>query len=366
MKDWVNSFIDEAVKRIRETVNGRALAAVSGGVDSTTAAVLAKRALGDRLVPVFIDTGYMRLGEKEYIKSKLSKLLNIKLYDFKEEFYKKTFYIVDAEEKRRRFREVFYTTLSKIAEEENCEWIVQGTIAPDWIETLGGIKTQHNVLEDVGIDPLKKYGFKVVEPLRELYKSEVRQVAKTLNLPESLVKRQPFPGPGLLVRILGGANSDRVRIVKEATRIVEETLKNIGYTQYLAAVAPAPLRTFRDEEIELTLEDFSIKATGVKGDVRVYAPIKGVLEGLEEAVKNWRKIVWKYRVSRVLAKVRDGTGEHAIFIRGVVTKDFMTAEVKLPPTNLLEDLAKKLQKIEDVGPIYWEVTPKPPATIEYE
>lgn len=363
---WIEEFISETIEDIRRRVDGKAIAAVSGGVDSTTAAVLAKMALGKNLVPVFIDTGYMRVGEGEHVRSKLSKLLDIKLYNYSEEFYKRTFNIQDAETKRRRFREAFYHTLSEIARKENCKWVVQGTIAPDWIETVSGIKTQHNVLEDIGLNPLKKYGFRVVEPLRRLYKNEVKKVAKTLGIPESIVKRQPFPGPGLLVRILGRANREKVRIIREATKIVEDSLGKLGYAQYFPAIAPHPEEVVEDRELGVTLEDFPIKATGVRDNVRVYAPLKGVSEGIGIATRKWREILRKYRVSRVLAKVRSGEGKYSIFLRGVVTKDFMTAKVKIPPLNLLENVAIKLQEIGDVGPIYWDVTPKPPATIEYE
>ena len=366
MVGWVEEFIEEAVKSIRSRVKGRALAAVSGGVDSTTAAVLARIALKDRLSAVFIDTGYMRADEAAKVKEALSEVLPLKIYDYSGRFYQRTFGVADAEAKRKAFRDVFYTVLSEIARMEGCKWIIQGTIAPDWIETMGGIKTQHNVLKEVGLDPLRTYGFEVVEPLRELYKSEVREVARALGVPSWIAERQPFPGPGLLVRIVGEADSTRVKLVREACKIVEEELRGYGYSQYFAAVSPPPRSTFRDYELKLKLEEFPARATGVKGDVRAYSKIIGVADGVERAYEEWRRIVWKYGVSRVVARISEGKGEHAIFIRAVITRDFMTARVPQAPETALGRIVERLQEVKGVGPIYWEVTPKPPATIEYE
>lgn len=167
------AWIDRAVEGIKSLPIKCAVAAISGGVDSTTAAVLVRRAIGDRLRAVFIDTGFMRLNEPAHVKELLRDVLPIEVIDARDRFYREMLGLSDAEEKRIRFREVFYEVLSGgVAREYGCDWLVQGTIAPDWIETRGGgIKTQHNVLEQIGIDTASKYGFKLIEPLRELYKT---------------------------------------------------------------------------------------------------------------------------------------------------------------------------------------------------
>src|SRR2546426_1186858 len=141
-----------------------------------------------------------------------------------------------AEEKRKKFRETFYQVLKEEADRFGCEYLVQGTIAPDWIETQGGIKTQHNVLEQVGIDPQTTYGFRVLEPISELYKDQVRKLGTYLGLPNDMSGRQPFPGPGLLVRCIGQVTKTKVLLLKSATKIVEEKLAPYNYDQFFAAV----------------------------------------------------------------------------------------------------------------------------------
>ena len=364
--NWVSSFVKDTIERLRSIIDGYVLASISGGVDSTTAAFLAKKALGDRVKAVIIDTGYLRLDEPYMVKKILDKYLPIEIYDFKEEFYKETFNISNSEVKRIKFREVFYRVLSRIARELNCEYLIQGTIAPDWIETTGGIKTQHNVLEDIGIDPLKRFGIRIIEPLRELYKSEVREIAKYLGVPDVIIYRQPFPGPGLLVRVIGRVDLDKLKVLKVATKILEDKLKDKGYSQYFIALAPKPQVQLWDVEFNVTLEEFSVKATGVKGDIRCYSKMYAVREGIDRALSLWRHIVWKYNASRVLGLLKENTGKYSMLIRVVQTKDFMTASVPLINNSILKSLIDDLSTIDDVGAIYYEVTPKPPATIEYE
>lgn len=190
------AVIDRVIENIRSLPIKCALAAISGGVDSTTAAVLVRRAIGDRLRAVFIDTGFMRMNEPMHVRESLKDILTIEVIDARDRFYRELLGLSDAEEKRVRFRETFYTVLSEVAREYGCDWLVQGTIAPDWIETRGGIKTQHNVLEQIGIDTASKYGFKLLEPLKEFYKDQVRELARALGIPIGIVNRQPFPGPG--------------------------------------------------------------------------------------------------------------------------------------------------------------------------
>jgi GMP synthase (glutamine-hydrolysing) len=198
-----------------------AIACISGGVDSTTSAVVAKKVLGDKLYGVFIDTGFMRSGEGVRVKEALRSLIDIEIYDFSEEFISRVEGLEDAEEKRKMFRNLFYTAVKRIASEKGCSWVVQGTIKADIVETVGGVKTQHNVLTE---ELLKRYGIRVIEPLADLYKHEVRALAKHLGLPSWLVNRQPFPGPGLLVRVVGRVYREKLELVRRLTTVVEEKL----------------------------------------------------------------------------------------------------------------------------------------------
>ena len=226
--------------RIKQVVrDGKAIAAVSGGVDSTVAAMVAKHALQERLLPVFVDTGFVRDHEPIQIKTRLAASpvgLKVKIIRASQRFLDAVSAETDAEEKRKRFRETFYQVLKEEATEQDSTTVIQGTIAPDWIETQGGIKTQHNVLEQVGIDPAARYGFKIIEPLSELYKDQVRVLGRHLGLSPDLSDRQPFPGPGLLVRCIGKVTKKKMRSLKAATVIVEEKLAPFNYEQYFAAI----------------------------------------------------------------------------------------------------------------------------------
>ncbi|NPB01145.1 MAG: GMP synthase [Crenarchaeota archaeon] len=377
----VDKFIEESIRKIRELDIDRALAAVSGGVDSTTAAVLVYRAIGDRLVPVFMDTGFMRLNEPEKVCNLLRKVLpHIELIDVKDEFYRELINVDDAETKRKIFRKVFYTTLSRIAKEKGCTWLVQGTIAPDWIETRGGIKTQHNVLEQIGLDPKKEFGFKIVEPLKELYKDQVRMVARRLGVPEEIVKRQPFPGPGLLVRCVGKFYPEKLETLKIANDIVERMLEDVGASQWFAAIWEDEL-TF-DEDLtrfvrEKTGKDVEVyiftraRGTGVKGDSRVYGPIALVRGELPEDLL-YRVYLYvttrRPDVAHVIYEIdRRGRGEFFITIRAVVTSNFMTARVAKIPIERLRRICEKIfEKCSNVSAVGYDVSPKPPATIEFE
>ena len=171
------AFIEKQVEEIKRVIGGkRTLAAVSGGVDSSTCAVLAHMAIGDRLVCVFLDDGFMRLGEPEMVAEILSKPplnLPVRIEQVEERFLNALKGLVDAEEKRKAFRATFYEVLGEIAKRERCDFLIQGTILADIVETRSGVKTQHNVLEQIGINPMEKFGFKVVEPLLTLYKEQV-------------------------------------------------------------------------------------------------------------------------------------------------------------------------------------------------
>ncbi len=364
------TFINEKIEEIRRRVKGRALAAVSGGVDSTTAAALVHRAIGDRLKTIFIDTGFMREGEPEWVKKVLENSLPIEIVDAKDHFYKALFGLEDAEEKRKTFREIFYKVLSKEAREWGAEYLVQGTTAPDWIETSGGIKTQHNVLEQIGIDTRNKWGFYVIEPLAELYKDEVRMVARELGLPKEIVERQPFPGPGLLIRVVGKVTPQKLEIVRKATTIVERELAPLKPSQYFAAVWEDE-RTESEElsrETGLKVSLFTVKATGVKGDVRAYGPIALIEGDFTKSLEAWKKVVQTRKdVTHVVWKIAEGRGDYVISIRAVRTDNFMTAEVLRVELDLLKKIAEKIMKaIEGVSIVVYDITPKPPATIEYE
>jgi GMP synthase (glutamine-hydrolysing) len=391
------SFLSNQTARLREaTQGGKAIAAVSGGVDSTTAALLAREAMGDNLIPVLIDTGFMREGEPDRVKARLASDpvgLKIRLVKASGRFLDAVKGDRVAESKRKKFRETFYQVLHDEAEKEGCQYLVQGTIAPDWIETQGGIKTQHNVLEQIGIDPQTTYGFKVLEPLSELYKDQVRSLAKHLNLPSDLSSRQPFPGPGLLVRSIGPVTKAKMQALKAATKIVEEKLGLYNYDQYFAGVVESEFRTdaqFKSaREVaaaalglpasEVQVDIFDQQVTGVKGDERCY----GNLAGVKLSDENRESYGWLYdKLSRVqsalverfpevtrvalLVKEKRTGGPLSVIIRAVSTRDFMTAAVSQVPWRTLKDIAEGVLEIEETGRVYYDLTPKPPATIEFE
>ena len=301
----VEEFVQKAIEEIRERVkDGKAIIALSGGVDSSVCAVLAHKAIGDRLIPVFVDTGLMRAGEPERIKEIFGPM-GLVFIDARKEFFEALKGITDPEQKRKVIGELFVRIFEKVAEEYGAEYLIQGTIYPDVIESQGGIKSHHNV----GGFPTK-YKFKdVIEPLRELYKDEVREIARYLGLPEEICERMPFPGPGLAVRIVGEVTPEKVEIVRKANAIVEEELKDYKKWQAFAALIG--------------------KATGVKGDVRVYGYI--------------------------------------IAIRAVDSRDGMTADVLEIDYEKLRRITLRItSEIPEVTRVVYDLTPKPPATIEFE
>jgi len=369
---------------------------VSGGIDSTVAALVARKALGDRLFPVFIDTGFSRAREPESVKSRLGEPslgLKVRLVKAGGRFLEATKGETSAEEKRKRFREIFYQVLGEEARRNSCDFVVQGTIAPDWIETQGGIKTQHNVLEQVGIDSLSAYGFKVVEPISELYKDQVRVLGRHLDVPRDLSERQPFPGPGLLVRCVGAVSRKKLDLLKSSTEIIEEKLGPFNYDQYFGGVIE---NKFVEDLIYDALEEttagalglpssetrvdvFEDRVTGVKGDTRCYGRLAGMkIQDESRETYGWlpeklrlaqSRIIEKFAdVTRVavLVKEKRGGPPLSVIVRAVSTRDFMTAAVAQVPWKILKDIAESILKTGDSSRVYYDITPKPPATIEFE
>jgi GMP synthase (glutamine-hydrolysing) len=372
-------FTKAIINEIRRLEIRCAIAAVSGGVDSTTSAVITRLAINDKLIPVLFDTGFMRINEPTEVIESLRGLLPIRLIDVKEEFYTAMMGLSDAEEKRVRFRSTFYSALSKLVKDNGCDWLVQGTIAPDWIETVGGIKTQHNVLAQIGIETDKVYGFKLLEPLKELYKDQVRALARFLGVPASIVNRQPFPGPGLSIRAVGLLTMEKLNVVKWSTKIVEEGLNNLGLSQWFAA-AWEDERVY-DEELNkrvkdlgrgLTVETFKVKGTGVKGDSREYgriAVVSGELNKWSDAFNLYPRLTYGTDVTHVIYELGDGGakgGKFFVTIRAITTSDYMTADVPKLSRGILTKVARELAKNDSVSSIGFDVTPKPPATIEFE
>ena len=221
-------FVKNAVEEIKSKVKGKAVIAVSGGVDSTVAAKLGSMALGENLYAVYVDTGLMRAGESDYVRGLYERMdLNFIFVDAKNEFLEALKGVVDPEEKRRIIGEKFIRIFERVAKEKKAEHLIQGTIAPDWIESGGGlrdtIKSHHNV---AGLP--KWLNLKVIEPLKYLYKDEVRALALSLGVPWEIAYRHPFPGPGLAVRIIGEITEEKLEIARKAAKIVEEELRKAG------------------------------------------------------------------------------------------------------------------------------------------
>lgn len=301
-----DEFIEEAITEIeREVGDSSAVIALSGGVDSSVAAALAYEALGDRLTPVYVDTGLMRKGETEQVEKTFSYMDSLEIVDAHERFLDSLSGVTDPEEKRHIVGEQFIREFEREARAADAEYLVQGTIYPDRIESEGNIKSHHNV---GGLPEVVDFEG-IVEPVRELYKDEVREVARALDLDELVAERMPFPGPGLAVRVLGEVTEEKLRVAREATHIVEEELDEYDPWQALAAVIG--------------------KATGVKGDNRVHG--------------------W------------------VVAVRAVESRDGMTARAQELDWETLQRLQSRITgSLENVSRVVYDVTHKPPATIEYE
>lgn len=304
-------FIEISLKEIKQTVGeNRVISACSGGVDSTVATFLVHRAVGEKLTAIFIDDGLRREGEPEFVMQTLTNLgIKGKYIDARKEFFQVFKGKTDAEEKRKAFRDTFYKTLGKAAKEEKIKFIVQGTIKADVMETVQGIKSQHNVLSQIGINP-EKYGYEILEPLRELFKPDVRNVARQLGLPKEISERMPFPGPALSLRVLGEVTPEKIAIVRKATEIVEKETAGLGTFQNFAVL-------------------HNDRATGIKNGKRVYGNI--------------------------------------ITIRIVESTDAVTATAKQVPYPMLMRISKRItEENPTVVRCLYDLTDKPPSTIEFE
>ena len=301
----VDKFINDSTGKIKNQIKGRAIIALSGGVDSSVCAVLAHRAIGDLLTPIYIDTGLMRKNETERIR-KIFSGMNLQVIDGKDSFLRALKGQTDPEKKRKAVGEAFIREFEKEARKLGARYLIQGTIYPDRIESEGGIKSHHNV---GGLPSVIDFEG-IVEPIADLYKDEVREVARALGLPKEISDRMPFPGPGLSVRIIGEVTDEKLSVVREANAIVEEELlERFGPWQTFAAL----------------LE----KGTGVKGDVRVHGWI--------------------------------------IAVRAVSSRDGMTAEAMELPWEVLRKIESRItSEIPNVSRVLYDLTPKPPATIEFE
>jgi len=304
-------FIDDQIAEIKKTIgDATAINALSGGVDSSVVAVLGHKALGDQLKNVFVDNAIMREGEPQRVV-KIFKDMGIKvdLIDARDEFLNALAGLTDPEEKRQAITDTFYACVfSRLVKESGAKFLFHGTILTDIEETVAGIKRQHNILEQIGIDPAEQYGYSVVEPLKTLRKDGVREVARLLGLPKQISERIPFPGPALATRIVGKVNRERLKTVRAATTIVEEELADSGAFQYMAVL----------------LNDY---ATGIRDNKREFGQI--------------------------------------VVLRCIESVDARTADVTRLAWDKLERISERIVQIDGVNRCLYDLTPKPPATVEY-
>src|SRR5512136_2036134 len=304
-------FIKQEIEEIRKEVGkGIAINALSGGVDSSVVTVLAHRALGPQLKAIFVDNALMRDGEPQRVVRLFRDLgIPVERIDARREFLKALKGLTDPEEKRQAITHTFYKDVfGKAVRRTKATFLLHGTILTDIEETVAGIKRQHNILAQIGIDPQKTYGYKVLEPLATLRKDGVRRVAALLGLPPSITKRIPFPGPALATRIVGEVTEEKLATVRKATAIVEEELKQTEAFQYLAVL----------------LNDY---ATGIRNGKREFGQI--------------------------------------IVVRCIDSVDAREATVRELPWATLHRLTQRITGIPGVNRCLYDLTPKPPATVEY-
>jgi len=304
-------FIEQKVQEISSVVgSGLAINALSGGVDSSTVTMLGYRALGERLKTYFIENGLMRHDEPQKIVSLFEGLgVPVEIVDVQKQFFDALKSLRDPEEKREAITQAFYRDVfGQLVRESGAKYLLQGTNYTDVEETVAGIKRQHNILEQLGIDTEKRYGYVVIEPAIQLRKPAIREVAKALGLPEEIYRRPPFPGPALAARIIGEVIPERVEIVRRATKIVEEELCDTGAFQYLAIL--------HDDRV-----------TGVRKGKRDY--------GFQIEVRCWE------------------------------SKDAIMGSPTRLPYDVLDRLAERITtEVPGVVSVTYNITHKPPSTIE--
>jgi GMP synthase (glutamine-hydrolysing) len=304
-------FVEQQVAELRQTVGDAiAINALSGGVDSSVVTALGHRALGRQLKTIFVDNALMRDGEPQFVVKAFADLgISVDLVDARREFLSALAGLTDPEQKRQAITDTFYKTVfGRIVKESGARFLLHGTILTDIEETIAGIKRQHNILAQLGIDPQRAYGYQVIEPLKTLRKDGVRQLAGFLGLPRQLCARIPFPGPALAARLVGEVTEQRLATVRQATAIVEEELASTDAFQYLAVL----------------LED---RATGIRDGRREFGQI--------------------------------------IVVRCIQSIDARTATVTELPWPTLHRLAQRITAIPGVNRCLYDLTPKPPGTVEY-
>ena len=301
-------FIENAIKDVTEQIGDeKAIIALSGGVDSSVCSVLVQEAIGDNLIAIFVNHGLLREGEVEEVTNTFKDRLNFNYVDASDEFMDALEGVEDPEEKRKIIGKVFIDVFEREALKTDAKYLVQGTIAPDWIETKGEIKSHHNLALPSGME------LELCEPIRDLYKDEVREIGLELDLPEKVVFRQPFPGPGLGVRVVGALTRDNVEVCRKANKIVCDEVEKAGLDkdvwQYFAVLTDT-------------------KVTGVKGDQRDFG--------------------------------------YLVVVRIVNSIDAMTASVAELPWDLIQTISKRItSEISEVTHVALSVSDKPPATIEF-
>jgi GMP synthase (glutamine-hydrolysing) len=306
-----NKFIEEKVREIREAVGeGFAINALSGGVDSSVVTALGHKALGKKLKTYFIDNGIMRQGEPAKVAADFKKLgISIEVLDASKAFFSALKGLTDPEEKREAITQTFYKKIfSGLVIKSKAKYLLQGTILTDVDETVAGIKRQHNVFEQLGIDPQKAFGYKILEPLIQLRKDGVRKAGRGLGLPEGMFDRIPFPGPALAARVIGEVTPEKIALVRKATAITEAALKDIKAFQYLAIL-------------------HNDKVTGMRNKKRVF--------GNQIEIRSWDSL------------------------------DARSAKPTRLSFDILEKIAARITKeIPEVVSVTYNITTKPTSTIE--
>lgn len=304
-------FIRDQVKAIAKAVgDGSAITALSGGVDSSAVTVLGHKALGKKLTACFIDNGLMRQDEPAAVAKRFGKLgIPVTVLDARETFFKALKGIRDPEKKREAITQTFYKKVfGSLVKESGARFLLQGTILTDVEETVAGVKRQHNVLQQLGIDPQEAFGYAVIEPLLQLRKDGVRKVAKALGLPKSVYQRMPFPGPALAARVVGAVTPENIELVRKATAIVEEELESVKKFQCMAILHEDQFPGLREGKREF---------------------------GRQIEIRCWKSL------------------------------DARTAKPVWPAPGVLKKLAKRMTaEIPGVVSVTYNIAPKPPSTME--